>query len=96
VYIESNGADELVNELEKSLSKDFRIGGRKSAQLVLECNGQMASETTGVGQARNSVVRHKVRIEVQFSLLSTENNAPCFGTAQPYLEQPFLPHKKPP
>jgi len=75
VYIESNGADELVNELEKSLSKDFRIGGRKSAQLVLECNGQMASETTGVGQARNSVVRHKVRIEVQFSLLSTENNS---------------------
>ena len=75
VYIESNGADELVNELEKSLSKDFRIGGRESAQLVLECNGQMASETAGVGQVRDSMVRHKVRIEVQFSLLSTENNS---------------------
>lgn len=75
VCIESNGADELVNELEKSLSKDFRIGGRKSAQLVLECNGQMASETTGVGQVRDSMMRHKVRIEVQFSLLSTENNS---------------------
>ena len=75
MYIESNGADELVNELEKSLSKDFRIGGRKSAQLVLECNGQMASETAGVGQVRDSMVRHKVRIEVQFSLLSTENNS---------------------
>ena len=75
VYIESNGADELVNELEKSLSKDFRIGGRESAQLVLECNGQMASETAGVGQVRDTMVRHKVRIEVQFSLLSTENNS---------------------
>ena len=75
VYIESNGADELVNELEKSLSKNFHIGSRKSAQLVLECNGQMASETAGVGQVRNTLVRHKVRIEVQFSLSSTENNS---------------------
>ena len=75
VYIESNGADELVNELEKSLSKDFRIGGRESAQLVLECNGQMASETAGVGQVRMELVRHKVRIEAQFSLSSTENNS---------------------
>ena len=75
VFIESNGADELVNELEKSLSKDFRIGGRESAQLVLECNGQMASETAGVGQVRNTLVRHKVRIEAQFSLSSTENNS---------------------
>ena len=75
VFIESNGADELVNELEKSLSKNFRIGSRKSAQLVLECNGQMASETAGVGQVRNTLVRHKVRIEVQFSLSSTENNS---------------------
>ena len=75
VFIESNGADELVNELEKSLSKDFRIGGRESAQLVLECNGQMASETAGVGQVRMELVRHKVRIEAQFSLSSTENNS---------------------
>ena len=75
VFIESNGADELVNELEKSLLKNFRIGSRKSAQLVLECNGQMASETAGVGQVRMELVRHKVRIEAQFSLSSTENNS---------------------
>ena len=35
----------------------------------------MASETAGVGQVRNTLVRHKVRIEVQFSLSSTENNS---------------------
>lgn len=75
VFIESNGADELVNELEKSLLKNFRVGSRKSAQLVLECNGQMASETAGVGQVRMELVRHKVRIEAQFSLSSTENNS---------------------
>ena len=75
VFIASTGVDEMVDELEKSLSKDFRLGDRKTAQLILECDGQLASETAGVGQVRNSMVRHKVRIEAQFSLLSTENNA---------------------
>ena len=75
VFIASTGADELVNELEKSLSKDFLLGDRKTAQLILECDGHLASETAGVGQVRNSLVRHKVRIEAQFSLSSTENNS---------------------
>ena len=65
----------MVNELEKSLSKDFLLGDRKTAQLILECDGHLASETAGVGQVRDTMVRHKVRIEVQFSLLSTENNS---------------------
>ena len=81
VFIASTGADELVDELEKSLLKDFRLGGRETAQLVLECDGQLASETAGVGQVRSSMVRHKVHIEAQFSLSTIENNAMLWNSA---------------
>ena len=81
VFIANTGADVLVDELEKSLSKDFRMGDRKTAQLILECDGQLASETAGGGQVRNSLVRHKVHIEAQFSLSSTENNSMLWNSA---------------
>ena len=81
VFIENTGVDELVDDLKKSLSKDFTIGSRKTAQLVLKFDGQLALETAGVGQARNALVRNKVRIEGQFSLSSTENNAMIWNSA---------------
>ena len=81
VFIASTGADELVDELEKSLSKDFTIGDRKTAQLILECDGQLASETARVGQVRNALVRHKVRIKARFSLSSIENNSMLWNSS---------------
>ena len=49
----------MVDDLKKSLSKDFTIGSRKTAQLVLKFDGQLALETAGVGQARNALVRQQ-------------------------------------
>ena len=81
LFIAGSGADEWVGELEKSLSKDFRLGDRKTSQLILECDGHLDAETAGVGQVRNSLVRHKVYIEAQFSLSSNENNSMLWNSA---------------
>ena len=67
LFVGSTGASEWINAVKKSLSKDFTLAESTTAQLSLECDVKLNTESAGTG-------RHKVRIEGQFSLSSTANN----------------------